>query len=133
MKIYRVVPNGLFEICKLRNGEFIGLEAIYYGMGYTSFLEKKVCHAYNNIYKNINEEGKYFYLFFEDAVRENHNLMTHFHGLNTNDFFIVEYDVPGELMLKNIVFGDYNEGIMPWYIIETYIEKKLFRRRNNQY
>lgn len=56
-----------------------------------------------NIYKNINEEGKYFYLFFEDAVRENHNLMTHFHGLNTNDFFIVEYDVPGELMLKNIV------------------------------
>jgi len=33
MKIYRAVPNSFFEIDKLKNGEFIGGEDIFYRMG----------------------------------------------------------------------------------------------------
>lgn len=67
------------------------------------------------------EEGKYFSLFPEDAIVEGNNLIGNFHRLRANNFYIVEYDVPEELVLKSI--GDYTTGIMTCYIMETYIQK----------
>ena len=123
MKIYRVVPSSFLTNQKLDSTELTGVEDIYYKMGYSSFVGKRGFHAFNTMCDSIDKEGKYFYLFPEDAIMEGNNLIGNFHKLRANNFFVVEYDVPEELILKNIGYGDYTIDIMPWYIMETYISK----------
>ncbi len=39
---------------------------------------------------------------------------------------ILEYDIPIDMIMKHIGYGDYTYDIMPLYLIETFIEKDDF-------
>lgn len=124
MKLYRVLANSFLSKGRLDETNPTGLEGIYYTMGYTYFREERCLHAYNNIYKTITEAGKYFFLFFEDALKYGTGLLNCFHQLyNIQSFTIVEYDIPIEIVLKNIGYGDYTDSIIKEYAIETYINQ----------
>ena len=124
MKIYRVIPDSFSTGERLSTTKHTGLEDIYYKMGYTSFLGKRGFHQDNTLYKNIKEDGKYFFLFPEDAIIQGYSLLFGFHGLYLNTFFVVEYDMPEEIVFKNIGCGDYGESFFSdWLIAETHIEK----------
>ena len=124
MKIYRVIPDSFSTEERLSTIEHTGLEDIYYKMGYTSFLGKRGFHQDNNLYQTIKEEGKYFFLFPEDAIIKGYSLLLMFHGLSLNTFFVVEYDIPEEIIFKNIGCGNYTEGFSSeWLIAETHIAK----------
>lgn len=126
MKIYRVVPESLATGKKINQHSLTGVEDIYYMAGYTSFLGKRGFHEFNNIDIDKNIDGKYFYLFAEDAIEEARKLLRGFHHLSLDTCSILEYDIPIDIVLKNIGYGDYTEDIYPWYIVETFIEKDLF-------
>lgn len=68
MKVYRAVPDSFVTNRKLEQKSLRGLEGIYYQAGYSSFVNKMGYHDYNNLAKDIKNEGKYFFLFAEDAV-----------------------------------------------------------------
>lgn len=126
MKIYRVVPASFVTEERLNSTKLIGVEDIYYKMGYTSFLGKRGFHMYNNIKSSSKEEGKYFFLFFEDALFEGYNLIGYFHRLRMDKCSIIEYDVPEDIILKHIGYGDYTHGIKINHKLETFIEKSDF-------
>lgn len=124
MKIYRVITN-TFTTARVRLGLTpTALEDIYYDMGYISLLGNASLHKCNNIYENISGDGKYFFLFPEDAILIGNQLLKIYHGLFYIDtFLVVEYDVPNELILKNIGYGDYS-NYWSRKILETFIEKE---------
>lgn len=124
MKIYRVITN-TFTTARVRLGLTpTALEDIYYDMGYISLLGNASFHKCNNIYENISGDGKYFFLFPEDAILIGNQLLKIYHGLFYIDtFLVVEYDVPNELILKNIGYGDYS-NYWSRKILETFIEKE---------
>lgn len=123
MKIYRVVPNSFTTNKRLDSLESTGFEDIYYKMGYSSFLGKRGYHMYNSLSDSIKGEGKYFYLFFDDALLQGNNLIQGFHRLKADTCSIIEYDIPEDIILKNIGFGDYTDTIFTNHIIETFVEK----------
>lgn len=124
MKLYRVIANSFLSKQRLEEVNPTGLEGLYYAMGYTSFRGEKGLHTCNNIYKSITEVGKYFFLFFEDALKYGAGLLNGLHCLNIiQSFTVVEYDIPIEIILKNIGYGDYTNSIIKTYAIETYINK----------
>ena len=98
MKIYRVVPDSFVTGKRFNAHGHVSSEDIYYRMGYIPFLDELAHHDYNNL-QCKNKQGKYFYLF-------------------------VEYDVPIDIIMKNIGYGDYTRGIMPLFLAETFIEKR---------
>lgn len=128
MKIYRTIPDSFSSFANRNYSKAnvrIALENIYYRMGYAYFIEKIGCHDFNNL--NCEEKiGKYFYLFPEDAILEGSKLLQNYHRLRGSTYLIIEYDVPEEVILKNIGYGDYTSDIMPMYIMETFIEKNDF-------
>lgn len=123
MKIYRIVPDSFATNKKINSEKLTGVEDIYYKMGYTSFLGKRGFHDFNTLTNCREKEGKYFYLFAEDAILEGNNLIGGYHRLRMDTCLIVEYDVPEDIILKNIGYGDYTEGILPLHLVESYIEK----------
>jgi len=123
MKIYRVVPSSLLTNERLNSTNLTGIEDIYYKMGYTSFLGKRGFHVYNNLEISPTDEGKYFFLFFDDALFQGFNLISGFHRLRMDNCSIIEYDIPEDIILKNIGYGDYTEGIFTEYKVETFIKK----------
>lgn len=123
MKIYRVVPDSFATNSRLKSEQLFGVEDIYYKMGYTSFLGKRGYHEFNTLVKRITEEGKYFYLFAEDAIQQGFYLISSYHGLRMDTCLVVEYDVPEDIILKKIGYGDYAEDIISLYVVESYIGK----------
>ena len=126
MKIYRVVPDSFATNGRLNARELTGVEDIYYRMGYTSFVGKRGFHEFNTIVNHVKEEGKYFYLFLEDAILEGHHLIGGYHRLRMDTFSVLEYDVPEEIIFKNLGYGDYTSDITKNLILETYIQKSDF-------
>lgn len=124
MKIYRVVPDSFVTGEKLNQHSLTGVEDIYYMAGYTSFLGKRGYHDFNNLDINPSKDGKYFYLFAEDAIEEASKLILGYHRLSMATCSLLEYDVPEDIIIKNIGYGDYTEDIFPWLLIETYIDKE---------
>ena len=128
MKIYRVIPDTFTRGERINETDYIGLEDIYYNGGYISFREKQIVHKANTIYRNISNEdkekkGKYFYLFPEDAVMRGYTVLNVFHNLKTTNFIIVEYDIPEDLILQCIGYGNYSQGITEIYTLECFITK----------
>lgn len=130
MKIYRVVPDSFVTNRKLESKQLTGLEDIYYKMGYTSFLGKRGYHDFNTLANYITEEGKYFYLFAEDAIQQAHSLIGGYHRLRMDTCLVVEYDFPEDIIIKHIGYGDYTEDIFPLYLIESYIGKSDLGNEN---
>lgn len=126
MKVYRVVPDSFVTNRKLEQNPLRGLEGIYYQAGYSSFVNKMGYHDYNNLAKDIKNEGKYFFLFAEDAIQEANFLIGGYHRLNMDTCLVIEYDIPEEIILKMIGYGDYTDDKHSLYLIESYIEKGDF-------
>lgn len=122
MKIYRVVPDSFATGKRLNANEEVSSEDIYYKMGYVPFSNKPACHDYNNL-QCKGKQGKYFYLFAEDAIQEGSLLLNIYHRLRAKTFSVIEYDVPEDIIMKNIGYGDYTLDIMPLFLAETFIEK----------
>lgn len=122
MKIYRVVPDSFATGKRLNANEKVSSEDIYYKMGYIPFSNKRARHDYNNLHCE-DKQGKYFYLFAEDAIQEGRTLINVYHRLRADTFSVVEYDVPEDIIMKNIGYGDYTHDIMPLFLAETFIEK----------
>ena len=120
MKIYRVVPDSFATGERLNANDKVGSEDIYYKMGYTPFSEKIGRHNFNTL-NCENKQGKYFYLFAEDAIQEGSNLINVYHRLGVDTFSVIEYDMPEDIIMKNIGYGDYTHDIMPLYLIESFI------------
>ena len=101
MKVYRVVPNCFFTGKKLDNSGKISLESLYYKMGYTSFSSKVKRDDYNSL-NCKNYQGKFFYLFAEDAVFEGSSLINGYHRLRADICSILEYDIPEDMIIKHM-------------------------------
>lgn len=124
MKIYRALPN-IFVTKNMNIKENIFLEDIYYKMGYVSCPNKVGGHNFNTL-NCENLIGKYFYLFAFDAIYGGYTLIHNYHRLRADTFLVLEYDVPEDIILKHIGYGDYTDGILPNLLIETFIEKEDF-------
>lgn len=128
MKVYRVVPDSFFmlDILKKFENDYRTFEDIYYKMGYISFGQNTK-HSYNNIYKKLSNQercGKYFFLFIEDAVWNGLSLLNSFHGIEKNHTFIIlEYEIPDDLVLKHIGYGDYARDCFQNYVMECFVTK----------
>lgn len=122
MKIYRVIPDSFATGKRMNANNRVSAEGIYYKMGYIPFSDKPACHDYNNL-RCENKQGKYFYLFAEDAIQEGNSLINTYHRLSADTFLVVEYDVPEDIIIKNIGYGDYTDDIIPLFLAETFIEK----------
>ncbi len=123
MKVYRVIPDTFLVDSRIEEIPPKATEGIFYKMGYTS-LSSTVKHTTNTIYKDLNQTiGKYFYLFFEDAVKIGYSFLNdyHYHFLNT--FLILEYDIPLEIILKHFGYGIYTSTKV---LLETFIQKEDF-------
>lgn len=103
MKIYRAVPDSFVTGKKMNQHFLTGVEDIYYMSGYTSFLGKRGFHDFNNLVIDQNKDGKYFYLFAEDAIEEASKLIRGFHRLSMDTCSLLEYDVPEDMILKKLV------------------------------
>lgn len=126
MKVYRVVPDCfLVRGKKLDTSNKVYMEGIYYKMGYTTFSLEERDYDFNDL-QCENKQGKYFFLFAEDAVRNGQSLYNSFHRIITDLLLIEEYDIPEDIVMKNIGLGDYSRDIMSSFCIETFIEKENF-------
>lgn len=130
MKLYRVVPNTFSTGNRLDTEIIPGAEDIYYKMGYASFLGQRGFHKYNNLFENSDtiEDGKYFFLFPEDAIKQGFYLLTKFHKFTAiESFYVVEYDFPIDIVLEHFGFGDYkSDSGIPNPLVEIFVEKKHF-------
>ncbi len=126
MKVYRAVPDSFVSNRKLDQKSLCSVEEIYYQAGYSSFVGILGRHDCNTLVKDIKNEGKYFFLFAEDAIREASYLIGGYRRVNMGTCLVLEYDIPEELILKKIGYGDYTTDIQSLYLIESYIEKDDF-------
>ena len=113
MKVYRVVPEVLSY--KPMRFPFATLESLYYELGYISFAGKIYEGYSNNISRRVKDEGKYFFVFIEDAA--------YFITQNTQEastWKLMEYDFPEDVVYSIIGCGRYYDNIKA----ETYIEKR---------
>lgn len=135
MKLYRVVPNIFSYKNRLNAKKIPDVEAMYYKMGYASFSGEPSMHKYNNVVAQHEKipEGKYFFPFLEDAIKQGYSLLTLSHKLqDVEAFYIIEYDFPEEIIIKHFGFGDYKDDLgIPNYLMEIYVEKKDFITSEN--
>lgn len=124
MKVYRVFPDIFVTDEMLDTTKNIVIEALYYKMGFTAFSTTQK-YGQNNL-KCRGKQGKYFFLFMEDAITEGYRLINNFHKLRTNSFLIIEYDIPLDLIFKHLGYGDYTTGFIPHFLTESFIEVKEF-------
>lgn len=130
MKVYRVVPNTFSTGERLDSSIIPGGEDIYYKLGYASFVGERGFHKHNNLFDKSEQigDGKYFFLFLEDAIKQGYYLLTMFHYLkNVGSFYVLEYDFPEEIVLKHFGYGDYldkNGCANP--LFEVFVDKKDF-------
>lgn len=134
MKVYRTVPDS-FYMKNISNGNDKRIfEDIYYRMGYISF-NQYIKHSYNNIYKKLSDQekcGKYFFLFLEDAIWNGLSLLSSYHDIHDNTtFMVLEYEVPDDLVLKHIGYGDYTRDILPNKVMECFITKDDIDNNNS--
>ncbi len=125
MKLYRVVPDCFVTGQRLDATEPVASEALYYRMGYTAFPFDTVKHAFNNL-NCEGKQGRYFYLFAEDALLEGSLLINNYHRLRTDTVLVLEYDMTEELVMKHIGYGDYTCSIVPLFLVEAFMEKNDF-------
>jgi len=125
MKIYRAVPNGFLTGARLDTNDKVGSEALYYEMGYTPFSENLGHHDFNTL-DCENLQGKYFYLFAEDAISEGNKLILGYLRLRNDTCSILEYDIPADIVMKHIGYGDYSYDVFPLHLMETFIERDDF-------
>lgn len=126
MKVYRVVPDAFLSNRKLDQKSLRGLEGIYYQGGYSSFVGKVKHHDFNSLAEEINSEGKYFFLFAEDAIQEANYLIGSYHKINMDTCLVIEYDIPEDSIFKMLGYDDYSDDIQSIYLIESYVEKNDF-------
>lgn len=91
-------------------------------MGYIPFSNKPGNHDFN-ILNCQDLQGKYFYLFAEDAIFEGNKLIRGYHNLPNDTCLLLEYDVPEDIIVKHIGYGDYTYDIRPLYLMESFLEK----------
>lgn len=128
MKVYRVVPNNFVTGKRLNTFDKVSSEYWYYNMGYTSFSNECKNHDCNNL-ECENKYGKYFFLFAEDAIWEGIKLINSYHRLRAETFSMLEYDIPEDIIIKNIGYGAYSYDILHDIydsLLETFIEQKDF-------
>ena len=134
MKLYRVVPNIFSYEERLKCGTAPNAEAIYYKLGFASFIGSTVMNKGNNVF-NQGEKikmGKFFFLFPEDAIINGYTLLIGAQRLRfLESFYVLEYDFPEELIVKHFGYGDYSTNI-PLYLMEIYIEKEDFITDENE-
>lgn len=122
MKVYGGVPNGFMTVQRLDENEKISSEILYYKMEYIPFYSKMWKHDFNTM--NCKDlQGKYFYLFAEDTIFEGNKLINNYHRLKADTCLILEYDIPEDIILKHIGYGDYTYDIRTLLLMETFIEK----------
>ncbi len=97
MKVYRSVYNSESEVSKYmkrqmhyRNSSGFFLDDDYYLQGVNTFFEK----GYG---------CKFFFLYVEDAFRYKYS------ERNRYSFYIIEYDIPEELLIPNVGLGLYSK------------------------
>ena len=128
MKVYRVVNDAfdMYDPGCLWNNELF--EALYYQLGYTSFhisgKKKEEEIGSNTEFKSVKEDGKYFFIFPEDAYKNALDISAYQSDLNYNviNTKILEYDIPFEILTQIIGYGAYNLG----FSVEAFVEKKNF-------
>ena len=120
MKVYRVVP----EVLSYRpyGSHYDSLESLYYELGYISF-NGCINEGYgNNICDRVKTEGKYFFIFLEDAA---FYITQNLREVDT--WKLMEYDFPEEVVYSIIGWGGYGYDL-DLHLgynkrAETYIEK----------
>ena len=119
IKVYRVLPDNFSEGPKRAIANY---ESLYYYMGYTQFKGKiKHYPYYSSIQYLQEEEGKYFFLFPEDALLCSSTLVT------GNTCKIVEYIFPIDVATKLMGQGEYdNRAIGYNEVTEIIIGKSYF-------
>lgn len=127
MKLYRLVQNPITTMNPwYADKSNFNYESLYYSLGYVSFTGEKnngYAHKYS---KPIEGEGKYFYMFLEDAL-DYLPLSLFF-----NDCYkVVEYDIPEEIVYDIIGVGEYGyssplDKEFEDPKAETYIKKNSF-------
>jgi len=125
MKIYRVATE-FYDPYFLRTfGSKHRFESIYYKLGYTPFHGRVEPGYANSIGSRMKEEGKFFFLFPEDAYNCARDIVCYqFPEIYSWTAKILEYDFPIEIILDLIGYGLYSFG--DWKIIETNIPKSKF-------
>lgn len=121
MKIYRVVPDLFLTGKKLNLAKKNSFEHLYYKTGCTSFSDEVSVFDFNTLNTDY-LKGKFFSLFFEDAVEEGNRFIKGYHRLNADVCAILEYDVPLDIIMKHIGYGDYSIGIRSIHLLETFVE-----------
>ena len=121
IKVYRVLKDHL-AIGHVHTGTYHP-DDLYAYLGYTPFYGK-IDHGFaNNIGYNQCEEGKYFFLFPEDALLCSPTLL--YDQCFTAK--IVEYEFPIEEVFYNIGYGEYdNRSIHHHWVTELTIGKSKF-------
>ena len=156
MKVYRVVPNTFSVGKRLDLNSIPGGEDLFYKMGYASFVGERGFHKYNNVFesKNSIDDGKYFFLFPEDAAKQaiqSPMLETSIEGARGiiinitggSDMGLHEVNTAAELVQRsadpeaNIIFGAVIDEAMgdelQITVIATGFEKEEDRRPGSQY
>ena len=114
MKVYRIVPEVLSD--RHHGSVNCSLESLYYSLGYISFDGQLHVGYGNNISDRVKTEGKYFFVFLEDAafyITQNLKRVV--------SWKLMEYDFPEEVVYSIIGWGGYAFGYTRR--AETYIEK----------
>ena len=131
MKLYRVMPDTFCTGKELLINNNRGVENIFYQMGYMPFLNNNLKHEFNSINSKLTDEekenGKYFFLFIDDAFINGFGLVNGFHSLDLHNFLITEYEVPVDIALKHIGYGDYTSDSafsLTGLCVENYITKQ---------
>ena len=125
IKVYRVLKDHL-SIGYMSTMTYHP-EDLYVYLGCTPFYGR-IYHGFaNNIGYNQREEGKYFFLFPEDALLCSSALLN-------NDCYtakIVEYEFPLSNVFYNIGYGEYdNRTIHHHWVTEFTIGKSVFTGKN---
>ena len=118
IKIYRVLKDHLTT-----GGSMYFADDLYAYLGYTLF-DGEINYGFaNNIGYNQCEEGKYFFLFPEDAIMCSTTLL--YDQCFTAK--IVEYEFPIKYVFYNIGYGEYeNDSIFHRWVTELTIGKSRF-------
>ncbi len=125
IKIYRVIKDHL-AIGHVHTGTYHP-DDLYAYLRYTPFYGKIRYGRANNIGDRQSEEGKYFFIFPEDALMCSSALL--YDQCFTTK--IVEYEFPINEAFRNIGWGEYeNRGILHHWVTELTIGKSDFTGKN---
>jgi len=123
IKVYRVLPDNFSEGPK---HIITSYESLYYYMGYTQFKGKiKHYPYYSSIQYLQEEEGKYFFLFPEDALLCSSTLVT------GNACKIAEYIFPIDIATKLMGQGEYENSAIGYNEVTEIIIGKSYFTGNN--